>query len=132
MSFNSLGSIAALLVPFFSIGPMTFAPPHSLLIAPNASNEWSVVSTDASSTGTEVTIDINGLATTTVVHAPYGVRTSLVSTYQNGQERTQASTTPMTQADVQAMEQRQIDLEEQMNQLFAQQQKLFNEMWRGM
>ena len=94
---------------------------------PNPTYAWSIETQTASASSSNiiVTSDNNGSSTTVVLDAPYGVQSEVVS--QNG--KTYATTTPLTPQDVLQMEQRQIDTQNQINQIFQDQQKLFNDMW---
>jgi hypothetical protein len=48
---------------------------------------------------------------------------------ENG--KTYATTTPITEADVKQMEAEQAQFEAQMNKIWEDQQKLFEDMWSG-
>ncbi len=101
-------------------------------------NSVSIASYTSTTTPNAVTVvtTVNGSTTTKVIPAPYGVKTSVVETYNGTTPVAQSSTTPLTQADIQQMQQQEADVEKQMqamqnqmDQIFADQQKMFNDMW---
>ena len=133
MSFNSLG-LMALLLPFFNIASVPIFTPANHEIAsayraPIASEVSTITTSSASSSTVAVTTDTNGVATTTVVHAPYGVRTSVILTDLNGEMHTAASTTPLTKADVAAQLRREEAFQSKLDAFIEQQQKLMDQMF---
>jgi len=120
----SLANILGLMLwPFFTV-PATSTVPTNQFQA-----EW-----DASSTVPgEVVIysDINGVATTTVVHAPYGVQSEIESFSNGTSTQTFATTTPITQADIAQMQARQAAIDADMQREFADEQKMFRDLWNG-
>ena len=104
---------------------------------PNA-NAISIASYTSTTTPNAVTVvtTVNGSTTEKVIPAPYGVKTSVVETYNGTTPVTEASTTPLTQADIQQMQQQEANFEKQMlamqkqmDQMFVDQQKMFDAMW---
>jgi hypothetical protein len=127
-----LSSIAQALFGCGLLGIACFAHP--------AAHTISVESYTSSSTPNEVTVvtTVNGSSTTQVIPAPYGVKTSVVETYNGTTPVTESSTTPLTQVDIQQMQKQEADAEkqmqaiqQQMDQIFADQQKMFQDMWSG-
>ncbi len=85
-----------------------------------------------------VVTTVNGSSTTQVIPAPYGVKTSVVETYNGTTPVAESSTTPLTPADIQQIQKQEADaqkqmqaMQQQMDQLFADQQKMFQDMWSG-
>lgn len=66
-----------------------------------------------------------------VIPAPYGVKTSIVETYNGTTPITKTFTTPLTQSDIQKIQQQEIDVEKQMDQIFVNQQKMFQDTLNG-
>ena len=100
-------------------------------------NAISIASYTSTTTPNAVTIvtTVNGSTTMKVIPAPYGVKTSVVETYNGTTPVTEASTTPLTQADIQQMQQQETSVEKemlaiqnQMDQVFVDQQKMFDNM----
>ncbi len=71
-----------------------------------------------------VVTDVNGSSSTQVINAPYGLQSSVVSESNGSTTIAEATTTPLTSAYLTQMQQ-------QMNQVFADQQKLFQSMLNG-
>lgn len=101
----------------------------------------SVESYISSSTPNAVTVvtTVNGSSTTQVIPAPYGVKTSVVETYNGMVSVTESSTTPLTQADIQQMQKQETDAEKQIHAMqqqidliFADQKKMFQDMWSSL
>jgi hypothetical protein len=90
--------------------------------------EWRVQTVqNGTTTQVVVTNGTNASSTTLTLNAPYGVKSEIVS--ENG--KTYATTTPITEADVKQMEAEQAQFEAQMNKIWEDQQKLFEDMWSG-
>lgn len=103
-----------------------------------SANAISIASYTSTTTPNAITVvtTVNSSTTTKVIPAPYGVKTSVIETYNGNTPVTEASTTPLTQADIQQMQQQEADFEkqmlamqEQMDQLFADQQKMSDNLW---
>ena len=127
-----LNSIAQTLFGCGLLGLACFSQPSTHAV--------SVESYTSTSTPNAVTVvtTVNGKTTKQVIPAPYGVKTSVVETYNGTTPVTEASTTPLTQADIDQMQQqelaseKQIELmQQQMDQMFTNQQKLFSDVWDG-
>jgi hypothetical protein len=125
-----LNSIAQALFGCGLLGFACFSQPihHSVTVD-------SYLSTSTPNAVTVVTT-INGNTTKQVLPAPYGVKTSVIETYTGTNPVTEASTTPLTQADIQQMQEqefaseKQIELmQQQMDQVFADQQRLLSDVW---
>ncbi len=128
-----MGVLTSIAQTLFSCGLLGLA-----CLSQPASHAVSIQSYTSSSTPNTVTVvtTVDGKTTTQVLPAPYGVKTSVVQTYNGTTSVTQASTTPLTQADIEEMQQQEIASEkqmqlvqQQMDQVFADQQKLFSDMW---
>ena len=125
-----LNSIAQVLFGCGLLGLACFSQPSNHAV--------SIESYTSTSTPNAVTVvaTVNGNTTKQTISAPYGVKTSVVETYNGTTPVTEASTTPLTQADIDQMQQqelaseKQIELmQQQMNQMFADQQNLFSDIW---
>ncbi|MDE2172530.1 MAG: hypothetical protein KGJ33_01130 [Patescibacteria group bacterium] len=120
------------LLPFiFCGGPHFQVSPIRHWTVPDSASQWTVEErTVPSASSTEVIVSTGNNATTTTLtlNAPYGVKSQIVS--ENGQ--TYATTTPLTQSDVEQMqkqaEQEQADVQKQMDQMMQDQRKLFDDM----
>ncbi len=88
-----------------------------------------------SSPDVTVVTSVNGSTTTQTIPAPYGVQTSVIEKSNGGTPIVQASTTPLTSAQVSQMQQQTIQqvqaMQQQMNQMFADQEKFFQDMWNN-
>jgi hypothetical protein len=125
-----LNSIARTLFGCGLLGLACFSQP-----ANHAVTVESYISTTTPNAVTVIT-SVNGNTTRQVIPTPYGVKTSVVETYNGTTPVTEASTTPLTQADIDQMQQqelaseKQIELmQQQMDQVFAYQQKLLSDVW---
>jgi hypothetical protein len=94
-----------------------------------ATNSISVHATASSTSDYTVTTNVNGRSTTQIVHAPYGLKSSVILQSDDGIATSQASTTPLTETDVTHMEQDMSDVQKQMDQIFADEQKVFDQMF---
>jgi len=102
--------------------PVPTAPTHAVSVETRSSSS-------SSSPQTTVVTDVNGQKQTKTVQSRYGVKTSVVTRTINGHTTTEASTTPLTAADVQKMQAQEAQMESHMRQMFANQQKMFQDMW---
>lgn len=101
--------------------------PAALWQGPPRENVYRV-ETQVTPSETIVRSGADGFATTTILHAPYGVKSEIVS--RNGE--TYATTTPLTEEDIRKMNERQAEVERQMDKMFEDQQWLFDDMWSGL
>ncbi|MGH7141046.1 MAG: hypothetical protein ACREGH_00215 [Minisyncoccia bacterium] len=118
-----MNHILGFIVPFLFFNPLA---PMTVPSAPPVS-----LTTVATSSEVKVVTDVNGKTNTTVVNAPYGVESELTDV--NG--AVSATTTPLTEAQVETqgveMEQQEAAIQNQMNQLMQDQQKLFQDLWNS-
>ena len=128
-----MGIITSIAQTLFGCGLLGLA-----CLAQPANHAVSIQSYTSSSTPNAVTVvtTVDGNTTKQVIPAPYGVKTSVVQTYNGTTPVTEASTTPLTQADIEQMQQQELAsekqmhlMQQQMDQVFADQQKLFSDMW---
>lgn len=97
--------------------PLLFSPS----LPPFAPTErWNIQTIATSSDEVMVQTGTNATSTTVVLHAPYGVKSEVVT--EHG--AIYATTTPLTEADVKEMEQRQIQFQKQLDRLFQEQEKV--------
>lgn len=86
----------------------------------------------ASSSETTITTTVNGSTTTKTVRAPYGYVTHVISETNNGDTHTYASTTPLTEADVDAIQtridQEQAAVQADIQRMFQEQEDMFQNM----
>jgi hypothetical protein len=68
-------------------------------------------------------------STFTVVDSPYGYRSEVVTLYDNGQVRTYATTTPMTERDVEQIIKRAEARFRAMDVYFRKQEEFFRDFW---
>jgi hypothetical protein len=119
--------IIAFLIILLAILLSLKTPKISDLGPMSQTQSWNIT-TNASSAGDVIIQTGNGvMATTSVIHAPYGVRSEVVTI--NG--KTYATTTPLTEDDIKQMQKQQKDVEDRMNKIFEEQQKMFQEMWKN-
>ncbi len=85
------------------------------------------IATSGNPAQTVVVTSINGQEATTTFAAPYGVASSVVVTGTS----TEATTTPLTAADVETMQAQFAQQQQDMEQLFADQQRMFQDLWNN-
>lgn len=64
-----------------------------------------------------------------VINSPYGYRSEVVTVYDNGQVKTYATTTPVTQKDAEQMQRQATQQMRAMDDYFRQQEQLFQHFW---
>lgn len=112
-----------LFAPFFWSPTPTVPPAHQFY-----------TELDASSTAPGYVVvhsNINGVSSTTVVHAPYGIHSEVESFLNGTSTETFASSTPITQSDIAQVQAQQQAFAADMQREIQDEQKMFQDMWNG-
>jgi hypothetical protein len=122
--FGLTNLLGLILAPLFAV-PTLPAQPTDQFYA-----EW-----DASSTApgyVAVHSTVNGVSSTTIMHAPFGLRSEIETVSNGTSTETYASSTPITQSDIAQMEEQQQTFEADVQRETQDEQKLFQDMWSGL
>ena len=132
---------ASALLPFFLLNPFwgwhffTAAPPPTpspttqITTDAASTTEW-FINTTATSSNEDVTVTTktDKGTTTNIIHAPYGVKSEI--TDLNG--ITTATTTPLTKEEIQQMQKQDDAFQKEMDQMWQDQEKWFQDVWGSM
>jgi coenzyme F420-reducing hydrogenase alpha subunit len=66
---------------------------------------------------------------TAVIESPYGVRSEVVTVYENGKAKTYSTTTPITEKDLEQMRKQTEARFKAMDDYFREQEKFFRSFW---
>lgn len=94
---------------------------------PAVSGEALQVRTVSTSSDVTVFTQTGQSSSTVVLNAPFGVRSEIVSDASG----THATTTPLSESDVKAMQDQEAQIRQRMDQEFADQERLFRDFWSG-
>lgn len=133
INFTALGKIISTFIGCGLISGVCMTAPifDTQTISAPTSYDQQVSVQAISTTSPDVTIvtDVNGKTDKKVIKAPYGVKSSVVSVQNGSSTRTEATTTPLTQQDAlkiqHDMDVQMQEIQQEMDSMFAQQQRMF-------